>query len=106
MCLCVFVLLQTEQLKEMKQEFIKQEEQLREVKKNSTTLERKLEYERYVKSLLLPVSLSGCPWGFPSLLSNCDTMAKQLLKFLIFASQMIHYYDSYWFFILIFTIIR
>ncbi|XP_074472220.1 protein GOLM2 isoform X1 [Sebastes fasciatus] len=35
----------TEQLKELKQEFIKQEEQLREVKKNSTTLERKLEYE-------------------------------------------------------------
>ncbi|XP_069380911.1 protein GOLM2 isoform X4 [Paralichthys olivaceus] len=34
-----------EQLKELKQEFIKQEEQLREVKKNSTTLERKLEYE-------------------------------------------------------------
>lgn len=30
----------------MKQEFIKQEEQLREVKKNSTTLDRKLEYER------------------------------------------------------------
>jgi len=40
------VLLLTEQLKEMKQEFIKQEEQLREVKKNSTTLDRKLEYER------------------------------------------------------------
>ncbi|XP_053192030.1 protein GOLM2 isoform X4 [Scomber japonicus] len=34
-----------EQLKDMKQEFLKQEEQLREVKKNSTTLERKLEYE-------------------------------------------------------------
>ncbi|XP_068438733.1 protein GOLM2 isoform X2 [Clinocottus analis] len=34
-----------EQLKELKQEFIKQEEQIREVKKNSTTLERKLEYE-------------------------------------------------------------
>ncbi|XP_054469176.1 protein GOLM2 isoform X2 [Anoplopoma fimbria] len=34
-----------EQLKELKQEFMKQEEQLREVKKNSTTLERKLEYE-------------------------------------------------------------
>ncbi|XP_035007568.1 protein GOLM2 isoform X4 [Hippoglossus stenolepis] len=34
-----------EQLKELKQEFIKQEDQLREVKKNSTTLERKLEYE-------------------------------------------------------------
>lgn len=50
MCLCMFVLLQTEQLKELKQEFMKQEEQLREVKKNSTTLERKLEYERYVKS--------------------------------------------------------
>lgn len=46
----MFVLLQTEQLKELKQEFMKQEEQLREVKKNSTTLERKLEYERYVKS--------------------------------------------------------
>lgn len=34
-----------EQLKELKQELMKQEEQLREVKKNSTTLERKLEYE-------------------------------------------------------------
>ncbi|XP_028258131.1 protein CASC4 isoform X2 [Parambassis ranga] len=34
-----------EQLKELKQEFMKQEDQLREVKKNSTTLERKLEYE-------------------------------------------------------------
>lgn len=49
-CVCVFVLLQTEQLKELKQELMKHEEQLREVKKNSTTLERKLEYERYVKS--------------------------------------------------------
>uniref|UniRef100_G3PSE8 Protein GOLM2 n=1 Tax=Gasterosteus aculeatus TaxID=69293 RepID=G3PSE8_GASAC len=35
-----------EQLTELKQEFIKQEEQLREAKKNSTTFERKLEYER------------------------------------------------------------
>uniref|UniRef100_A0A1A7WXD1 Protein GOLM2 n=1 Tax=Iconisemion striatum TaxID=60296 RepID=A0A1A7WXD1_9TELE len=34
-----------EQLKELKQEFMKQEEQLREVKRNSTTLEKKLEYE-------------------------------------------------------------
>ncbi|XP_014866164.1 PREDICTED: protein CASC4 isoform X4 [Poecilia mexicana] len=34
-----------EQLTELKQEFMKQEEQLREVKKNSTSLERKLEYE-------------------------------------------------------------
>uniref|UniRef100_A0A3Q3E750 Protein GOLM2 n=1 Tax=Labrus bergylta TaxID=56723 RepID=A0A3Q3E750_9LABR len=34
-----------EQLTDLKQEFMKQEEQLREVKKNSTTLERKLEYE-------------------------------------------------------------
>ncbi|XP_026176189.1 protein CASC4 isoform X2 [Mastacembelus armatus] len=34
-----------EQLNELKQEFMKQEEQIREVKKNSTTLERKLEYE-------------------------------------------------------------
>ncbi|XP_062380367.1 protein GOLM2 isoform X2 [Sardina pilchardus] len=34
-----------EQLKELRQEFLKQEDQLREVKKNSTTLERKLEYE-------------------------------------------------------------
>lgn len=39
---------QTEQLKDLNQELIKQEEQLKEVKKNSTTLERKLEYERYV----------------------------------------------------------
>ncbi|KAM4631237.1 protein GOLM2 isoform 2-T2 [Polymixia lowei] len=34
-----------EQLQELKQEFMKQEEQLREVKKNSTTLEKRLEYE-------------------------------------------------------------
>ncbi|XP_056134468.1 protein GOLM2 isoform X2 [Lampris incognitus] len=34
-----------EQLKELKQEFMKQEDQMREVKKNSTTLERRLEYE-------------------------------------------------------------
>ncbi|KAM9423841.1 protein GOLM2-like isoform 1-T1 [Salvelinus alpinus] len=34
-----------EQLKELKQEFMRQEIQLREVKKNSTNLERKLEYE-------------------------------------------------------------
>lgn len=47
----MFVLLQTEQLKELKQEIMKQEEQLREVKKNSTTLERKLEYERYAMLL-------------------------------------------------------
>ncbi|XP_012689904.1 protein GOLM2 isoform X2 [Clupea harengus] len=35
----------TEQMKELRQEFLKQEDQLREVKKNSTTVERKLEYE-------------------------------------------------------------
>ncbi|KAI1904332.1 hypothetical protein AGOR_G00004570 [Albula goreensis] len=34
-----------EQLKELRQEFLKQEEQLREVRRNSTHLERKLEYE-------------------------------------------------------------
>ncbi|XP_055777188.1 protein GOLM2 isoform X1 [Salvelinus fontinalis] len=34
-----------EQLKELKQEFMRQEIQLRDVKKNSTNLERKLEYE-------------------------------------------------------------
>ncbi|KAG7473427.1 hypothetical protein MATL_G00095750 [Megalops atlanticus] len=34
-----------EQLKELRQEFLKQEDQLREVKKNSTHLEKKLEYE-------------------------------------------------------------
>uniref|UniRef100_A0A4W5NT26 Protein GOLM2 n=1 Tax=Hucho hucho TaxID=62062 RepID=A0A4W5NT26_9TELE len=34
-----------EQLKELKQEFMRQEIQLKEVKKNSTNLERKLEYE-------------------------------------------------------------
>ncbi|XP_077419240.1 protein GOLM2 isoform X1 [Vanacampus margaritifer] len=34
-----------EQLSDLKQEFMKQEDQLREVKKNRTTLERKLEYE-------------------------------------------------------------
>ncbi|KAJ4947336.1 hypothetical protein JOQ06_009372 [Pogonophryne albipinna] len=43
---------QKEQLNELKQEFMKQEEQLREVKKNSTTLERKLEYESLVKSVM------------------------------------------------------
>ncbi|XP_068616936.1 protein GOLM2 isoform X2 [Brachionichthys hirsutus] len=35
----------TEQLKELNQEFIKKESQLNEVKKNSTTFEKKLEYE-------------------------------------------------------------
>uniref|UniRef100_A0A1A8MGW5 Protein GOLM2 n=1 Tax=Nothobranchius pienaari TaxID=704102 RepID=A0A1A8MGW5_9TELE len=34
-----------EQLKELKQEFMKQEEQLRDVKRNSSTLEKRLEYE-------------------------------------------------------------
>uniref|UniRef100_A0A3P9AAH5 Protein GOLM2 n=1 Tax=Esox lucius TaxID=8010 RepID=A0A3P9AAH5_ESOLU len=34
-----------EQLKELKQEFMKQEDQMREVKKNNTNLEKKLEYE-------------------------------------------------------------
>ncbi|CAL8246784.1 unnamed protein product [Lota lota] len=34
-----------EQLKEINQEFLQQEEQLREVRKNRTTLERRLEYE-------------------------------------------------------------
>uniref|UniRef100_A0A8B9JCJ2 Protein GOLM2 n=1 Tax=Astyanax mexicanus TaxID=7994 RepID=A0A8B9JCJ2_ASTMX len=34
-----------EQVKELRQEIIRQEDQLREVKKNSTNLERKLEYE-------------------------------------------------------------
>ncbi|XP_061598336.1 protein GOLM2 isoform X2 [Cololabis saira] len=34
-----------EQLKELKQEFMKQEQQLKDVRKNSTTLEKKLEYE-------------------------------------------------------------
>ncbi|XP_037551253.1 protein GOLM2, partial [Nematolebias whitei] len=34
-----------EQLKELKQEFMKQEEHMRDVKKNSTALEKKLEYE-------------------------------------------------------------
>lgn len=52
----VCLLLQTEQLRELKQEFMKQEEQLREVKKNNTNLERKLEYERYVSSLHVPES--------------------------------------------------
>lgn len=44
--MCV-IWLGVEQLKELKQEFMRQEIQLREVKKNSTNLERKLEYERY-----------------------------------------------------------
>ncbi|XP_061671476.1 protein GOLM2 isoform X2 [Syngnathoides biaculeatus] len=34
-----------EQLNDLKQEFMKQEDQMREVKKNTTTMERKLEYE-------------------------------------------------------------
>lgn len=50
-CVCLVVSLQTEQLKELKQEFMKQEEQLKEVKRNSTTLEKKLEYERYFPSV-------------------------------------------------------
>lgn len=38
--------MQTEQLTELKQELMKKEDQLREVKKNGTNLEKKLEYER------------------------------------------------------------
>ncbi|XP_068176897.1 protein GOLM2 isoform X2 [Antennarius striatus] len=37
----------TEQLKELKLEFIKKEDQLKEVKKNSTTFEKRLEYESF-----------------------------------------------------------
>lgn len=40
-----------EQIKELNQELMKHEEQLREVKKNNTVLEKKLEHERFVKSL-------------------------------------------------------
>jgi len=36
----------TEQVKELRREIIRQEDQLREVRKNSTNLEKKLEYER------------------------------------------------------------
>lgn len=57
LCVCMVVLLQTEQLMELKQEFMKQEEQLREVRKNSTNLERKLEYERYLTLFLLSAFL-------------------------------------------------
>lgn len=42
-CICVWI----EQLNDLKQEFMKQEDQLRDVKKNRTNLERMLEYERY-----------------------------------------------------------
>lgn len=65
----MFVLLQTEQLKELKQEFMKQEEQLREVKKNSTTLERKLEYERYV-TLYQIIHYCGTCLFFSQMLTN------------------------------------
>lgn len=43
--MCVYVYTFTEQVKELKQEVIRQEDQLREVRKNSTNLEKKLEYE-------------------------------------------------------------
>lgn len=69
------VFLQIEQLKELKQEFMKQEQQLIEVKKNSTTLEKKLEYERFVvlhfslDSLHILnyvfVLIHSCTGGFP-----------------------------------------
>ncbi len=45
--MCVYVYMFTEQVKELKQEVIRQEDQLREVRKNSTNLEKKLEYERW-----------------------------------------------------------
>ncbi len=45
--MCVYVYTFTEQVKELKQEVIRQEDQLREVRKNSTNLEKKLEYERW-----------------------------------------------------------
>lgn len=38
-----------EQLAELRQEFIRQEDQLHEYKKNNTYLTRRLEYDRYVK---------------------------------------------------------
>lgn len=37
-----------EQLAELRQEFIRQEDQLHEYKKNNTYLTRRLEYDRYV----------------------------------------------------------
>lgn len=46
-CVCA------EQIKELNQELMKHEEQLREVKKNNTLLEKKLEHERCVKSSLI-----------------------------------------------------
>ncbi|KAJ0056655.1 hypothetical protein NL108_010618, partial [Boleophthalmus pectinirostris] len=71
--------LKAEQLKELKQEFMKQEEQLKEVKKNSTTLERKLEYERYVESGLLPHDLSsGAKFVLYSCSLQCGRQIAQL----------------------------
>ena len=70
LCVCVVSSLQTEQLKDLKQEFMKQEEQQREVKKNITTLEKKLEYERYLTPLFQWLSLGACLlWS--SLLNHC-----------------------------------
>lgn len=41
-----------EQLAELRQEFIRQEDQLHEYKKNNTYLTRRLEYDRYVLRLV------------------------------------------------------
>lgn len=46
--MCAF----TEQVKELRHEVIRQEDQLREVRKNSTNLEKKLEYERWMQTRL------------------------------------------------------
>lgn len=48
-----------EQLAELRQEFIRQEDQLHEYKKNNTYLTRRLEYDRY-SSALLEVQPPGC----------------------------------------------
>lgn len=41
-----------EQLAELRQEFIRQEDQLHEYKKNNTYLTRRLEYDRYSSAVL------------------------------------------------------
>ncbi|PKU33717.1 protein hypothetical protein [Limosa lapponica baueri] len=45
-----------EQLAELRQEFIRQEDQLHEYKKNNTYLARRLEYDRYVLNSPTPAN--------------------------------------------------
>ncbi len=63
MCVCVYMF--TEQVKELKQEVIRQEDQLREVRKNSTNLEKKLEYERWTQTLVDPHPEKGVLCSMP-----------------------------------------